>query len=65
MTRLATSAAAHRRSTDKSVCATTVLPFRSIRGCGRMHVAQTLLSVLVMLGTIEEINTAPRSHACR
>jgi hypothetical protein len=64
MTAFAISAAASCQSTDKSVCATLVLPFSSIRGYGRMHVAQTLLSVLPMLGTIEKINANRRSRPC-
>jgi len=60
MTRLAISGAATCQSTDKSVCATPVLPPSSTRGYGRMHVAQTLLSVL-MLG---EIKTIQRSLQC-
>jgi hypothetical protein len=65
MTGLAMSAAASCPGTDKSVCATSALPFSSIRGDGRMHVAQTLLSVLGMLGSIDKINAARWSHACR
>jgi hypothetical protein len=64
MTAFAISAAASCQSTDKSVCAAPAFACSSIRGYGRMHVAQTLLSVLPMLGTIEKINANRRSHAC-
>ncbi|MEA2325067.1 MAG: hypothetical protein QOE68_26 [Thermoanaerobaculia bacterium] len=62
---LAISAAASCKSTDKSVCATLALPCSSIREYGRINVAQTLLSVLPMLGTIEKINATRRSRSCR
>jgi hypothetical protein len=49
------SGAASCQSTDKSVCATLALPWISSRKSGRVNVAQTLLSVLVRLGTPEKI----------
>ena len=46
---LAGSGTASCQSTDKSVCATLALACGRIREYGRIHVAQTLLSVLVRL----------------
>src|SRR4051794_24546490 len=47
--------AAPGQSTDKSVCATLAFACISIRpNFGRIHVAQTLLSVLVRLGTAKK-----------
>src|SRR3954454_3535291 len=52
--RLAGSATVSCQSTDKSVCATPALP--CISGCERRHdgIAQTLLSVLVKLGSADQ-----------
>jgi len=62
MTGLAIAGAASSKSTDKSVCATLAFPSSSIREYGRIHVAQTLLPVLLMLGTTEK---NLRSRPCR
>jgi hypothetical protein len=50
------SAGAACQSTDKSVCATWILPYSHDADAGESGVAQTLLSVLVQLGTPEQIN---------
>jgi hypothetical protein len=54
-TRLAGLAGVSCQSTDKSVCATPALPF--ISGCARRQdgVAQTLLSVLMRLGSADQL----------
>jgi hypothetical protein len=49
-----TSDTAPCQSTDKSVCATLALAGSTTGENGRVNVAQTLLSVLVMPGTIEK-----------
>ena len=57
---LATSGSASCESTDKSVCATPILPFSANADARQVDVAQTLLSVLARLGTIEKLHETAR-----
>ncbi|MEA2416760.1 MAG: hypothetical protein QOI58_3417 [Thermoanaerobaculia bacterium] len=55
MSGLSGSGAATCQSTDKSVCATQALPCGGSGANSEINVAQTLLSVLVRLGTAEKM----------
>src|SRR4051794_14224557 len=57
-----TSGAASCKSTDKSVCATPTLPPTRFEQVRQDRVAQTLLSVLVMLGTTAQKDASHRSR---
>src|SRR3954447_26364671 len=57
-----TSGAASCKSTDKSVCATQALPATRYEQVRQDETAQTLLSVLVMLGTTAQKDASHRSR---